>query len=72
MVQGNSGASDIGGRSGEFGMGCNCVCGVCHGVSGNGGIHWQKGGTSCCKGWMGVQCVPFGTAAAPVMVEMAP
>ena len=49
----NSGMSDIGGRSGECGMGWNYAWWVCPGASGDGGIPQPKGGMSHCSGWIG-------------------
>ena len=44
----NSGVSGVGGRSGKFGMECDHACGMCHGTSGDKGIHQSKDSIRYC------------------------
>ena len=44
--------SDMGDVSGVFKIGYIYACGVCHGTSGDGGIHWPTGSVSHCDDWM--------------------
>ena len=48
----NSGTSDICGRIGMCGMECDYASWICNSASGDGGVHWPKGGMSWCGGWI--------------------
>ena len=65
----NSGLSDVCGRSGECGMGCNYASWMCHSGNGIRASTGLKGGMSCCSSRCRVWCVPSETAT-PVTRRM--